>query len=168
MRRCLLLLLLIAPLAVAQNTQVGGLIGGGGLAQLFENSAYHGVAGVEACFRCGGRLGVFGEYHHWTKTGAGTGEPVGLDLAGGGLRIQGQGGRVRPFFDFGLLAGVERNDQIFPLAGTRSHAVGGGMLGFGAAISLTRHWYVRPFARIVVLSTPEFGGFGGASVGYRF
>ena len=85
-----------------------------------------------------------------------------------GLRIQGKGRRVRPFFDFGLLAGVERNHQIFPLAGNRSHAVGGGMLGFGAAISLSEHWHVRPLARIVVLSTPEFGGFGGAAVGCRF
>ncbi len=168
MRRCLLLFLLIAPLAVAQSTQIGGMIGRGGIARLFENSAYHVVAGVEACVLCGGRLGVFGEYHHWTKTGVGTDEPVSLDLAGGGLRIQGKGWRVRPFLDFGLLAGTERNAQIFPLSGNRSHAVGGGTLGFGAAISLSRHWYVRPLARIVVLSTPEFGGFGGASVGYRF
>lgn len=168
MRRSLFLFLLVAPFAVAQDTQFGGLIGRGGLAQLFENSAYHVVAGVEASVRCGGHLGVFGEYNHWTKTGVGTDEPVGLDLAGGGLRIQGTGNRVRPFFDFGLLAGVERNDQIFPLVGTRSHVGGGGMLGFGAAIPLSRHWYVRPFTRIVVLSTPEFGGFGGASAGYRF
>jgi hypothetical protein len=168
MRRCFLLFLLIASLAAAQSNQIGGMIGRGGVAQLFENSAYHVVAGVEACVLCGGRLGVFGEYHHWTKTGVGTDEPVSLDLAGGGLRIQGKGSRVRPFIDFGLLAGVERNDRIFPLTGNRSHAVAAGTLGFGAAISLSKHWYVRPLARIVVLSTPEVGGFGGASVGYRF
>jgi hypothetical protein len=168
MRRSLLLFLMLAPLAFAQKTQIGGLIGRGGVAQFFENSAYHVVAGVEACFLCGGRLGVFGEYHHWTKTGVGTDEPVSLDLAGGGLRIQGKGRRVRPFFDFGLLAGAERNDRIFPFTGARSHAVVAGTLGFGAAISITEHWYVRPLARIVVLSTPEVGGFGGASVGYRF
>jgi hypothetical protein len=158
----------MASTAFAQDTQIGGLIGRGGMARLFENSAYHVVAGVEACFLCGGRLGVFGEYHHWTKTGVGTDEPVSLDLAGGGLRIQGKGLRVRPFFDFGLLAGVERNDQYSPVAGNRSHAVAAGTLGFGAAISLSKHWYVRPLARIVVLSTPEVGGFGGASIGYRF
>jgi hypothetical protein len=168
MRRCVLLFLVIAPLAIAQNNQIGGMIGRGGIAQLFENSAYHVVAGVEACVLCGGRLGVFGEYHHWTKTGVGTDEPIGLDLAGGGLRIQGKGRRVRPFFDFGMLAGVERNDRIFALSGTGSHAVAAGTLGFGAAISITEHWYVRPLARIVVLTSMEFGGFGGASVGHRF
>jgi hypothetical protein len=75
---------------------------------------------------------------------------------------------VRPFLDFGVLAGAERNGQIFLLPGTRSHAVAAGTLGFGAAISLSEHWYVRPLARIVVLSSLEFGGFGGTAVGYRF
>jgi hypothetical protein len=168
MRRCLLLLLVIAPLAVAQNNQIGGMIGRGGMAQLFENSAYHVVAGVEACVLCGGRLGVFGEYHHWKKTGVGTDEPVSLDLAGGGLRVQGKGRRVRPFVDFGMLAGVERNNTAFLFIVDRSHAVVAGTLGFGAAISITEHWYVRPLARTIVLSSLEFGGFGGASVGYRF
>ena len=158
----------MAPLAVAQSTQIGGMIGRGGMAQLFENSAYHVVAGVEACFLCGGHLGVFGEYHHWKKTGVGTDEPVSLDLAGGGLRIQGKGKRVRPFIDFGLMAGVERNNTAFLFIVDRSHAVVAGTLGFGAAISITEHWYVRPLARIVLTSTPEVGGFGGAAVGYRF
>jgi hypothetical protein len=36
------------------------------------------------------------------------------------------------------------------------------------AISITEHWYVRPLARVLVISTPEGGGFGGVSVGYRF
>jgi hypothetical protein len=168
MRRCFLLFLMIAPLAWAQSTQIGGMIGRGGLARLFESSSYHAVAGVEACVLCGSRLGLFAEYHHWTRTGAGAGEPVGMDLAGGGLRIQGKGERVRPFLDFGLMAGAERKDRIFPLLGRQSEAVAAGTLGFGAAISITEHWYVRPLARIVVLSSLEFGGFGGASVGYRF
>lgn len=75
---------------------------------------------------------------------------------------------MRPFFDAGLAAGVERNDLDFPLGGRASRAVVGGMLGFGAAISVSEHWYVRPLGRIVGLSTTEVGGFAGASAGYRF
>ena len=130
----LLVFFALAPLAFAQGTQIGGMIGRGGAAKLFEDSAYHLVAGVEGCVLCGGRLGLFLEYHHWKKTGEGTGNPTSLDLAGGGA----------------------------------SHAVTCGEVGFGAAISVSEHWYVRPLARIVVLSTPEVGGFAGASVGYRF
>ena len=168
MRQRLLVFLALAPLAFAQRTQIGGVIGRGGVAQLFENSAYHFVAGVEGCVLCGGRLGLFLEYHHWNKISSGTDSPTSLDLAGGGLRIQGKGERVRPFFDIGITGGVER-DYRSPIMGARaSHALTGGILGFGAAISVSEHWYIRPLARIVGLSTPEFGGFAGASVGYRF
>jgi len=168
MCRRLLLLFALVPIAFAQNTQVGAMIGRGGIAQLFENSAYHVVTGVEGCFWCGGHFGVFVEYHHWAKTGVGTDQPVSLDLAGGGVRIQGKGRRVRPFFDAGIFGGAEKKDRnIIPFDLT-SHAVAAGALGFGAAISITEHWYVRPMARIVVLSSAEFGGFAGAGVGYRF
>lgn len=166
--RSLFVFLSFAPFAFGQSTQIGGMIGRGGVAQLFENSAYHVVAGVEGCVLCGGRLGLFLEYHHWQKTGVGTDQPVSLDLAGGGLRIQGKGERVRPFFDLGLLAGSEEKDRpILPFNKTRQ-GIAGGLLGFGAAISITEHWYVRPLARIIGLSSSEYGGFGGVAVGYRF
>jgi hypothetical protein len=164
----LLVSLALAPLAFAQGSQIGGMIGRGGVARLFETSAYLFVAGVESCVLCGGRLGLFLEYHHWNKISSGTDSPTSLDLAGGGLRIQGKGERVRPFFDVGITGGVERDYRYVQSPGRASHAVAGGILGFGAAISVSEHWYLRPLARIVGLSTPEFGGFAGASVGYRF
>ena len=166
--RCLVVWLALAPFGFGQSTQAGGLVGRGGVAQLFENSAYHVVAGVEGCVLCGGRLGLFMEYHHWQKTGVGTDQPASLDLAGGGLRIQGKGARVRPFFDIGFVAGSEERDRpILPFDKTRQGVVGG-LLGFGAAISITDHWYVRPMGRIIGLSSSEYGGFGGVAVGYRF
>lgn len=163
-----LVFLALNPFAFGQNTQIGGMIGRGGIAQLFENSAYHVVAGVEGCVLCGGRFGLFMEYHHWQKTGVGTDQPVSLDLGSGGLRIQGKGARVRPFLDVGFLAGTEKKDRFTLPITQESHGVAGGVLGFGAAISITEHWYIRPLGRIVVLSTSEFGGFAGAAVGYRF
>ena len=35
------------------------------------------------------------------------------DLGGGGLRFQGKGARVRPFFDVGFVAGAEQRDRAF-------------------------------------------------------
>ncbi len=161
-------LLFLAPQASGQSTQIGGLIGRGGVAQLFENSAYHVVAGVEGCVFCGGRRGLFLEFHHWQKTGMGTDQPVSLNLGAGGLRIQGKGARVRPFFDLGFTAGTEEKDRpILPFNKTHQGVVGG-LLGFGAAISITEHWYVRPLGRIIGLSSSEYGGFGGVAVGCRF
>ena len=169
MPKLLLLFLALTPLVCGQNTQIGGLIGrGGGARFFFENSAYHVVAGVEGCAWCGGRIGLFMEYHHWKKTGAGTGQPASLDLAGGGLRIQGKGARVRPFLDLGLLAGAEKNDRAILPFTLESQGLAGGVLGFGAAISITEHWYIRPLAKIMLLSSSEFGGFAGVAAGYRF
>lgn len=164
----LVLSLALAPVLFAQSTQLGGFIGRGGVAQLFENSAYHVVGGVESCFLCGGRLGLFLEYQHWGKTGEGTDQPVSLNLFGGGLRIQGKGARVRPFFDAGLLAGAEKRDSRFVPFSLESQGVIGGLVGVGVAISITEHWYIRPLVRIIGLSSTEFGGFGGAAAGYRF
>ena len=164
-----LLLLTFASVALAQRTQIGGVIGRGGAAHFLENSAYHVVVGVEGCVLCGGRVGLFLEYNHWQMTGSGTDNPVSLDLAGGGLRVQGKGDRVRPFFDVGMVAGVERYDRPGFVPYVRySDAVVGAMLGVGTAISLSEHWYVRPMARFGILSTLDFAGFAGASVGYRF
>ncbi|MGE5568746.1 MAG: hypothetical protein ACM3S5_06885 [Rhodospirillales bacterium] len=158
----------LAALASGQNTQIGGMTGGGGAVKLFENSAYHVVAGVESCLLCGGRFGLVLEYHHWQKTGTGTDQPVTLDLAGGGVRIQGTGRRVRPFLDFSFVAGTEVKDRpVIPFDKTRQ-GVYGGLLGVGATIPITRHWYVRPMARIIGLSSAEYGGFGGVGVGYSF
>ena len=170
MSRGFLILLAFAQLALAQRTQFGGVIGGGGAAQFFENSAYHMVTGVEGCVLCAGHVGIWLEYtHRWMTGRPGSGNPRSLDLAGGGLRIQGTGDRIRPFLDAGLVGGVERIDRPGFVPYLRySNGVVGGMLGFGAAISITEHWYVRPMGRVGVLSTMELAGFAGASVGYRF
>ncbi len=71
-------------------------------------------------------------------------------------------------FDIGLLVGRRAKDsQIFP--GTRqSVGVAGGALDFGAAFSVSRHWYIRPVCRIFLLSSNEAGVLGAASIGYRF
>ena len=168
MHKRFLLLFAFASLALAQRTQFGAVIGRGGAVQFFENSAYHVVVGAEGCVLCAGRVGLYLEYNHWQKTGVGTDSPTGLDLAGGGLRVQGTGDRIRPFLDAGIVAGVERTNPGFVPPVGRSNGVVGGMLGFGVAISLSEHWYIRPMARVGVLSTLELAGFGGASIGYRF
>ena len=59
-----------APLGFGLNSQIGGLIGRGGIFQLFENSTHHVAAGVEGCVLCGGRLGFPSEFRcgalcHW-------------------------------------------------------------------------------------------------------
>ncbi len=167
MHKCLLLLLVVAPLAFAQDTQFGALVGLGGVAKLRDDSAHHVVLGVEGCVRCAGHLGLFLEYHHWTKTGSGGGNPTKLDLAGAGLRIQGTGSRVRPFFDVGGFVGARPRRYFLP-QGAESLSLVAVLVGFGAAISVSEHWYVRPMARLGVLSTNEVAGFAGASVGYRF
>jgi len=167
MHTYVLLLLSVAPLAFAQNTQIGALIGRGGVAKLRDDSAHHVVLGVESCFRCAGHLGLFLEYHHWSKTGSGSGNPTKLDLAGAGLRIQGTGNRVRPFFDVGGFVGARPRRYFLP-QGEESLTLAAALVGFGAAISISEHWYVRPVARVGVLSTNEVAGFAGASVGYRF
>lgn len=167
MRRLLLAILALPVFAFSQSTQVGGFIAGGGSFRLFETSAHHFVAGAEACLLCGGRLGLFLEYQHWAKLGVGTDRPLSMDLASAGLRIQGKGARVRPFFDIGVIGGGERVDYYYPF-NLETHAVGGGVIGFGAAVSLGERWYIRPMAKIVVLSSAEVGGFAGASLGYRF
>ncbi|HOL73117.1 MAG TPA: hypothetical protein PLA43_16045 [Bryobacteraceae bacterium] len=158
----------LAALASGQNFQIGGMTGGGGAVKLFETSAYHVVAGVESCLFCSGRFGLVLEYHHWQKTGSGTDQPVTLDLAAGGVRIQGTGRRVRPFVDLSFVAGTELKDRpVIPFDKTRQ-GVYGGLLGLGATIPITRHWYVRPMVRIIGLSSAEYGGFGGVGVGYSF
>jgi hypothetical protein len=168
MRKWLALFFLLSPLLYAQSTQLGGMVGVGGAVKLFDNSSHHTVGGVEACVFCGGRFGLFLEYEHWAKTSSGSGEPGSMNLAGGGVRIQGKSARLRPFLDAGLLAGAESKKQVRPSFENESRAVAGGALGFGVAISVTAHWYVRPLARMVVLSTGAIGGFGGLSAGYSF
>lgn len=167
-RTVLPLLLAAASCAPGQNTQLGAVLGRGGVARLFETSAYMVVGGVEGCVRCGGRLGLFFGYDHWERTGPASDHPASLDLAGGGLRVQGKGARFRPFLDFGLVAGRTQDNRGLPASSMESRGAAGGQIGFGVAISVSEHWYVRPFAKIVGLSSSEFGGYAGASAGYRF
>ena len=170
MGRKLLFLLALAPLALAQNTQIGGTVGFGRFWKYRWNSATYVVAGGEACVRCGGRYGFFLDYNHWGRRGIGTGNApaISLDLAGLGIRIQGKDERVRPFLDVGFLIGRKHRDSLIFPGRQQSIGLAGGGLGFGAAISVSEHWYVRPFGRVALLSTNENEAFAGASVGYRF
>ena len=168
MYRLFALFLLLFPIAFGQNSQLGFVAGGGGMARIFETSAYHFIAGAEGCVWCGGRLGLFMEYDHWTKTSSGTGDPVGLDLVSAGARVQGKGSRFRPFLDIGFTGGGERTARGFVSGPRDTRGVAGGVLGVGVAISITERWYVRPMGRLIGLSSAEFGGFAGAAIGYRF
>ena len=170
MGRQLLLVMAFAPLTLAQNTQIGGMIGFGRFWKYNWNSATYVVAGGEACARCGGRYGFFVDYNHWSRRGTGTGNApaISLDLASLGLRIQGKDERVRPFFDVGLAVGRKHRDSLIYPGRQQSTGLVGGGLGFGAAISASEHWYVRPFGRVFLLSTNENDAIAGASVGYRF
>ncbi len=164
-----LLPLAFVSAALGQNTQVGGFIGYGGAAKLFEDSSYLVVGGAEACVLCGGRTGFFLEYQHWGATGNRfSGNPRSLDLVGGGFRVQGKGSRVRPFFDVGLMGGRERNDLRTIPPRIESKGVLAGILGFGAAISVTERVYIRPMIRVGALSSPQAAGFFAVAAGYRF
>ena len=163
----MLVFLAIAPFAFAQNTQIGAVIGGGAVEEFYVFGRAPRipilVAGVEGCVFCGGRLGLFMEYYHLRKIGEGPGHTTSWDLVSGGLRIQGKGERVRPFFDIGPLGGTKRSER-----NNFREDVVGLALGAGAAISVTEHWYVRPFAKIRLDSSLDSNIFAGAAVGYCF
>ena len=158
-------------IASAQRVELGGLLGGGAFAVSSGEPAPLGQAGVEACVFCSGRFALLGEYSHWFS---GNGSRTGFDrvrtadLAGAGLRIQGRG-RVRVFFDIGLVGGRDGHTR------GRGGAVGGVVVGTGVGIPWGEHWYVRPQFRAYGLSPHTLEGVdahwaasGGLGIGYRF
>ena len=140
----LLAFLLMAPIALAQKTEVGVTYGTGAL--LTAHGSFR-VAGGEACVRCDGRVAYFLEYSHWWLTPPG-GLTSKLDMGSGGVRIQGKNKYVRPFVDIGITAGsydghphdFVHKDENFDLEGVA--------LGVGVTVSVTKHFYVRPQAKI--------------------
>jgi len=172
--RTLTIVLFAAGIASAQRVQLGGLMGGGAFADSSEGAAARGQAGVEACLFCSGRFALFGEYSHWfsgdgRRSAFGADRVASADLAGAGLRIQGRG-RIRPFFDVGLVAGRDEHER----AG-RGGALGGVVVAFGVGIPCGGHWYVRPQVRAYGLSPhtiegmgPHWAVSGGVGIGYRF
>jgi hypothetical protein len=165
MWRTLLLLCLVAPFAPAQQTQIGGTIGTGGFSSMHGSFT---TAGVEVCVDCGGRFGFFMEYSRWWLTPP-SGETSVLDLAAGGLRIQGRNKYVRPFFDIGVSAGLYDGHPHDFVHKSENFGTGGIALGFGASVSIGSKLYVRPQVRIaggvpngVVVASASVG------VGYRF
>jgi hypothetical protein len=175
-KRLSILTIGIAALAYGQSVELGGRIGGGTFGVSSGSTAGRGLAGIEACIFCGGRLALFGEYNHWFSGistpgpafGFGSGVVAHADLAGAGLRIQG-GGPLRLFFDVGAVVG--RDEHVLGGSG----AIGGALVGAGVEIPWREHWYVRPQVRAYVMSPHSIESIGihwaigGAlGFGYRF
>lgn len=165
------LLLATAGIVAAQGIDIGALAGFGGVTASGPTVAA-GQVGVEVCVFCTGRFGIFGEYSHWFTKGEAQGfNPSDVvrraDLAGGGLRIQSRG-RIRPFFDVGVVGGQDRHGSAFG-----GGAVGGVVLGGGARIPIRGRWYIRPQVRVYGLGTnnlydPHWAMSGGVGIGYSW
>jgi hypothetical protein len=145
------------------RTELGATFGQGGFMTAEGNFA---AFGAEACLRCQGRVGYFLEYTRWSLTPTG-GQTSLLNLAGGGLRIQGKNKYLRPFFDIGIAAGAYNGHPHNYVHRDESFEIVGVVLGVGMTVSLPKGFYVRPQARIAV--SPETGvGFASVGFGYRF
>ena len=160
--RLLIGLVLATAVAFAQRTQIGGTFGLGSAGDGEAAAGPYVMAGAEGCVLCRGRLGLFFEYNHWQLAGP-RNNPVALDLGGGGLRIQGKGPRVRPFFDIGIAGGHAEGTRKF-----YSSNVGGMVLGGGATVFVGKRWYVRPEVKMAVLSIGAVTAMFSTGVGYRF
>ncbi len=172
MRKLFLLLLACAPFSGAQTLEFGGFLGGGAIADSSAGAAGAARIGIEACVFCSGRLALFGEYAHWAaaehQTGFGTGRVSRADLAGAGLRIQGQD-RLPLFFDVGIVGGSDSHGN------GSGGAIGGVVVGGGITLHLGDRWYIRPQVRAYALSPHTLEGLGihwavaaGAGFGVRF
>ena len=167
------LLLTAAGIAAPQGIDFGALAGGG-VFTTSGPSVAAGKVGLEACVFCTGRFALFGEYTHWFTSGAATGFNASdvvrrADLAGGGLRIQGRG-RIRPFFDLGLIGGRDRHRSS-----GGGGALGGVVVGVGVRIPVGQRWYIRPQVRSYGLSPHTLEGVdahwalgGSVGVGYSW
>ena len=165
MWRALVVFCLLTPFAAAQRTEIGGTIGHGSF-----NSMHGGftTAGVEVCVDCGGRFGAFMEFSHWWLTPAG-GQTSALNLAAGGLRIQGRNKYVRPFFDIGVSMGLYDGHPHDYVHISENFVTGGIAFGLGASVSIGSRLYVRPQVRVAG-GAPNgvMVGTAGVGLGYRF
>jgi hypothetical protein len=151
----------------APEAQIGGTIGLGSFGSTEYTSGGFVVAGVEGCALCGGKFGLFMEYDHWRLAPTGFETSV-LNLGAGGLRIQGRGRRVRPFFDIGGALGRYNGKPHGYIHRSEDFSMVGVMIGTGAAISIGEKWYVRPQARLALMRSGNLAGFLSVGVGYRF
>ena len=126
------------------------------------------TAGVEVCVDCGGRFGFFMEYSRWWRTPP-SGETSVLNLAAGGLRIQGRNKYVRPFFDIGVSVGLYDGHPHDFVHISEGFGTGGIALGVGVSVSIGSRLYVRPQARLVGgVPKDVIEGTASIGVGYRF
>lgn len=152
---------------LAPGAQIGGTIGLGSFGTTEYTSGGFVVAGVEGCALCGGKFGLFMEYDHWRLTPTGYETSV-LNLGAGGLRIQGRGRRVRPFFDVGGALGRYNGKPHGYIRRSEDFSMGGVIIGTGAAISVGEKWYVRPQARLALMTSGNIAGVLNFGIGYRF
>lgn len=155
MRRLSLVVVLSAALAAAHGIDAEAT-GGAGSVTASGPSLAAATVGVEACFFCAGRFGLFSEYAYWSTSGTKQSNPSDLihrtNLAGGGLRIQ-ELGRIRAFFDIGAVAGFDEHWDS-----SRTRALGGVVVGAGVRLPLNRKWYIRPQVRTYGLSPHTLEG----------
>lgn len=141
-----------------------GLKGGAGQYSYIDDSSNtRGVVGVEVCAYCAGRFALFGGFSHFTPPVARSGYQA-ADLVEGGLRIQGRR-LVRPFLDVGVAVGQSRHSWG---DGTRAFTTAGAALGAGVMIPVGPHLYVRPQARLYIMSQQYFAVAGEIGLGWRF
>jgi hypothetical protein len=139
--------------------EVGLKGGAGALSYVDDNPYQRGLVGGEVCAYCSGRFALFGGYSHFLPPGAPSHYGA-ADLVEGGLRIQGRR-RVRPFFDTGVAVGHSSFS-------TRGLTIGGVALGTGVTILAGPHLYIRPQARLYIMSHAYLAVAGEIGIGWRF
>ena len=159
-----LCLLLCSPAAAQTDTryELGIHAGVGDYGYSDDTSRHRGVVGAELCAFCSSRRALFAEYSHWTtpSPSSSTGYRA-ADSFGGGLRFQSSRRSVKPFFDAGAVVGSSR-------FGTRSRTTAGAVFGTGAKILAGQHVYIRPQARLYIMSQSYIAVEGGVGIGWRF
>jgi hypothetical protein len=165
MKKIVVGLVVSISLASAQRSEVGGFAGYGTFAVEEVSNRGFAMLGVQVCGLCSGTFSVFAEYVHWENAGKDAIVRVNaVDLAAGGLRIQG-GKRIRPFVDLGLAGG---QDRFVYSGGSGSHSIFGAAIGAGVAIPIGQRFYLRPQVRTYLMSGLHFGFGGGIGMGFRF
>jgi hypothetical protein len=144
--------------------EAGFKAGAGSYSYLDDRAGTRGVLGVEACFFCAGRYGLFAAYNHFLAPGRPSSYES-ADLLNLGLRIQGRG-RVSPFFDVGFAAGNSRYAEYIRY--TRSTTTAGAGLGAGVAFRTAKGLYIRPQVRVYVMSEAYVASSVEVAAGWRF
>ncbi len=159
-------LLVCTPLlaqAERPRYELGVRAGVGNYEAYEDSSPSRAVIGVEGCAFCSGRFGLFGSYSHLFAPGSGGYRSA--ELLQTGLRIQGRG-RVSAFFDAGLAAGYSRH--TWGAGSSKGTGAVGGCLGTGVAFRTAKGLYIRPQARLSIMSDLYFAASAEVAVGWRF